>query len=128
MDFADFGRYLSQQRELRGMSREEVSRITKIPPTLLSALEAGELDRMPARVFVVNYVKAYAQVIGLSADEALLRLDEVERIAHSALAPLTAASRKKKALVSLGLLALGLVAAGCLLLFLWGKLPMPPGR
>ena len=28
MDHVDFGRYLSQQRELRGMSREDISRAT----------------------------------------------------------------------------------------------------
>lgn len=78
MDHADFGRYLSQQRELRGMSRDEVARATKIPPTLLAALEAGQVERLPERVFVLNYVRAYARVIGLEPEEAVLRYEEVD--------------------------------------------------
>ncbi|MET0401105.1 MAG: helix-turn-helix domain-containing protein, partial [Cystobacter sp.] len=42
MDYVEFGKYLSQQRELRGLSRDEVSRVTKISPSLLAALEEGQ--------------------------------------------------------------------------------------
>ena len=44
MDHAEFGKYLAQQRELRGMSRDEVSAKTKIPVSLLSALEGGQVS------------------------------------------------------------------------------------
>jgi cytoskeletal protein RodZ len=80
VDHADFGKYLSQQRELRGMSRDEVARATKIPPTLLAALEAGQVERLPERVFVLNYVRAYAQVIGLAPEDAVLRYEEVDGV------------------------------------------------
>ena len=78
MTHSEFGRYLSQQRELRGLSRDEVSRVTKIPPTLLEALEAGTVRRLPERVFVLKHVRAYAEVIGLEPNEAALRYEEVE--------------------------------------------------
>lgn len=68
MDYADFGRYLSQQRELRGMTLQEVQKATRIPANVLGALEEGRVERLPARVFVVNYIRAYAQAIGLDAD------------------------------------------------------------
>ncbi len=79
MDYVEFGKYLSQQRELRGLSRDEVSRVTKISPSLITALEEGQVERLPGRVFVVNYVRAYAQVIGLEPDEAVLRYEEVDK-------------------------------------------------
>jgi hypothetical protein len=78
-DHLGFGRYLAQQRELRGLSREEVSRVTKISPSLIAALEEGQIERLPARVFVLNYIRAYAQVIGLSPEEALLRYQEMDQ-------------------------------------------------
>ena len=79
MDYVEFGKYLSQQRELRGLSRDEVSRVTKISPSLITALEEGQVERLPGRVFIVNYVRAYAQVIGLEPDEAVLRYEEVDK-------------------------------------------------
>jgi cytoskeletal protein RodZ len=79
VDYADFGRYLAQQRELRGVSRMEVSTATKIPLNLLAALENGERARLPEKVFIVNYIRAYAQVIGLAEEEAVLRFEEVDK-------------------------------------------------
>jgi uncharacterized protein (DUF58 family) len=48
--FIDFGNFLRQQRELRGMSRDDVARSTRIPPTMVAALEDGQNDRFPELV------------------------------------------------------------------------------
>lgn len=77
LGYVELGKYLTQERELRGLSREDVSRETKIPPSLLMALETGQAERLPSRVFVVNFLKAYAEVVGLDQDEVLLRYEEV---------------------------------------------------
>lgn len=79
MDYADFGRYLAQQRELRGVSRSDVASVTKIPLNLLVALESGNVERLPERIFVLNYIRAYAQVIGMESQEAVLRFEEIDR-------------------------------------------------
>ena len=79
MDYADFGRYLAQQRELRGVSRSDVANVTKIPVNLLVALESGDVERLPERIFVLNYIRAYAQVIGMESQEAVLRFEEIDR-------------------------------------------------
>jgi cytoskeletal protein RodZ len=79
VDYADFGRYLAQQRELRGVSRSDVASVTKIPLNLLVALESGNVERLPERIFVVNYIRAYAQVIGMESQEAVLRFEEIDR-------------------------------------------------
>lgn len=129
MDYVDFGRYLSQQRALRGMSREDVANATKIPPSLISALEAGQVERLPSRIFVVNYIKAYAQVIGLSPEEALLRYEEVDKAPPQPSPMALEAGRRKRAWLGLGVclavLALGGVYA---VLVLTGKLPPPFAR
>ncbi len=79
-DHASFGRFLSQQRELRGLSRDAVAKATRIPPTLIAALEDGLPQRLPERIFVLNYIKSYAQVVGLSYDEAVTRYEEIEGV------------------------------------------------
>lgn len=76
-DYAGFGRYLRQQRELRGLSLEAVAQSTKIPPTLIGALEQGHAERLPERVFLLNYIRSYAAAVGLSPDDAVARYDEI---------------------------------------------------
>lgn len=71
-----FGQYLARERELRGFSLQQVSDTTRIPGGNLKALEVDDLARLPARVFVLGYIRAYAHAIGLSPDEAVLRYEE----------------------------------------------------
>ncbi len=49
-DFVDFGTWLRTQREGRGLSVEDLARSTKIPPTLIGALEEGQSERFPENV------------------------------------------------------------------------------
>jgi len=123
VDHVDFGKYLSQQRDLRGMSLEDVARETKIPPTLIAALEAGQVERLPSRIFVVNYIKAYAQVIGLSPEEAVLRYEEVDRSVPSPSPAQLEKERRKRAYVGLSVLLVALALGVYLFLVLSGKLP-----
>jgi cytoskeletal protein RodZ len=76
-DYFDFGRYLQVQREMRGLSIDDVSRQTKIPPTLLGALESGQNERFPERIFVLNYIRSYANAVGLSPDDVVNRFHEI---------------------------------------------------
>lgn len=128
MDHVDFGKYLSQQRDLRGMSLEDVARETKIPPTLIAALEAGQVERLPSRIFVVNYIKAYAQVIGLSPEEAVLRYEEVDRSVPAPSPAQLEKERRKRAYVGLSVLLVALALGVYLFLVLSGKLPSPLAR
>jgi cytoskeletal protein RodZ len=125
VDYVDFGKYLTQQRELRGMSREDISRATKIPPSLIVALEEGQVERLPSRIFVVNYVRAYAHVIGLAPDEAVLRYEEVDKATPAPSPAVLEQERRKRAWV--GLTVMLLVAALGVYAFLvaTGKLPRP---
>ncbi|MDB4966935.1 MAG: Helix-turn-helix domain protein [Myxococcales bacterium] len=53
------------------MTLAELSRSTKIKEGSLTALEEARFEALPARVFVVGYVGAYARAVGLDAGEAL---------------------------------------------------------
>jgi cytoskeletal protein RodZ len=71
-----FGRYLSRQRELRGLTLQAVADQTKLSVGSLKALEGDDFSRLPERVFLIGAVKAYARCVGLSAEETVLRLQE----------------------------------------------------
>lgn len=106
-DYAAFGRFLAQQRELRGLSRSDIAKATKIPSTLIDALETGQAERLPAKVFVLNYVKAYARAIGMSPEEAVLRFEEIDATARAMPPPAALErARTRRALVTLVVVAL----------------------
>jgi cytoskeletal protein RodZ len=71
------GSYLSDLRTARGVSLEELARITRVGQSYLLALEAGAFDRLPAPVFTKGFIQAYCQALGESADEALARYREL---------------------------------------------------
>lgn len=123
MDYVEFGKYLSQQRELRGLSRDEVSRVTKISPSLITALEEGQVERLPGRVFVVNYVRAYAQVIGLEPDEAVLRYEEVDKATPEPSPVVLERERRRRAWFILAGVLLVLGVGAYVALLLSGKVP-----
>lgn len=90
-----FGRYLSRQRELRGMTRAEVVRLTRLSPLTVDALEDDRFDVLPARVFVVGYLRIYASAIGMNPDEAVLRFEEWAQSNPDAASPPPAHRRRR---------------------------------
>ncbi|MCB9556100.1 MAG: helix-turn-helix domain-containing protein [Deltaproteobacteria bacterium] len=65
----EFGLFLRAERELRDVALTEISSVTKVPMHLLEALEAGDAQRLPARVFVRGFVRAYGQHLGIPDTE-----------------------------------------------------------
>ena len=126
-DYTEFGRFLSVQRELRGLSREDVARLTKMPATLVAALEDGQSDRLPERVFLQNLIRAYAQVIGLSVDDAITRWHEIPGVAKEpdTLPVVLERRRKSRAWKTLLLVTLALIVAGYVFFVVMGQLPVP---
>jgi cytoskeletal protein RodZ len=75
---AEFGRWLRQERELRGLSLDEVARLTRLTAGVVDGLESGEPSRMPPHGYIYGYLRAYAAAVGLDADDVVLRWQEVE--------------------------------------------------
>jgi cytoskeletal protein RodZ len=65
---ASLGQDLKRERELRGISLEEISNSTKISLKQLVALEQDRLDDLPGEFFIKAILKAYAKSIGLEED------------------------------------------------------------
>ncbi len=70
---ASIGRYLAQQRELRGIGREELAELTRIPLRSIERLESGAFDDDPDG-FVRGFVRTVAAAIGLDPDETVTRM------------------------------------------------------
>lgn len=67
-----FGEFLRRERELRGVTLEEISKTSNISVSYLKALESDDLDNLPADVFVKGFLRCYADSIGMDHDEVLL--------------------------------------------------------
>ncbi len=108
-----FGRWLLQERELRGLARDEVAKLTKLAPAVIEALESGDPDRMPPKVYVFGYLRTYAGVVGLDADDVVLRWQEVvgpdESVVAARRRPPTRALAAVAVVIALALLALALL-------------------
>src|SRR5580704_8053317 len=79
---ANLALWLRQGRARRGMTVDDVCRITKIQPRIVESLESGRFDRLPATVFVRGFVRSIARCVGLDADEALVRLGAIVLVAE----------------------------------------------
>src|SRR5439155_24193006 len=62
-------------RDRRGISLEEISRVTRVASSYLEALESDRQSALPAPVFTCGFIRAYCQALGESPDEALARYD-----------------------------------------------------
>jgi hypothetical protein len=65
--------WLRAGRAHRGMSVDDVAKVTKIQARILERLEAGKLEGLPADVFVRGFVRSFARCVGLEEAEALRR-------------------------------------------------------
>lgn len=82
-DVPSIGAYLARQRQLRGISLEELEAETRIPRRSLARLEAGAFDGH-SDAFARGFVRAVAGALGLDTEEALLRLLDASRPAEDA--------------------------------------------
>jgi transcriptional regulator with XRE-family HTH domain len=68
---ASFGENLRREREMRGVSLEEISSATKISVRFLHALEEEDFGKLPGGIFTRGFIRAYAKYLGLDEDRVL---------------------------------------------------------
>ena len=64
-----FGERLRRQREMRGVSLEEISKSTKIGTRSLKAIEDEDFEKLPGGIFNKGFVRAYAHFLGLDEEQ-----------------------------------------------------------
>jgi cytoskeleton protein RodZ len=66
-----FGERMQREREMRGITLEEISEATKISSRSLRALEEEKFDKLPGGIFNKGFVRAYARHVGIDEDQAV---------------------------------------------------------
>jgi len=69
------GEYLRRQRLLRGITVEELARLTRIPLRSIERLESGQFDGQ-ADGFVRGFVRTVADALGLDVEDTVSRMLE----------------------------------------------------
>ncbi len=68
---ASFGENLQREREMRGVSLEEIAAATKISGRILKAIEVGDISKLPSGVYARNFIRQYARYLGLDEERVL---------------------------------------------------------
>jgi Helix-turn-helix domain len=95
-----FGRRLRRERERRQIALASISASTKINVAVFEALEREDVSRWPTGIFRRAFIRAYAENIGLDADDVLREFlerfpDPTERLAPVTQSLTTSAPRRR---------------------------------
>src|SRR5438874_13391968 len=69
------GAHLRQLREARGVSLEEIARVTRVNSSYLQALETDDHPSLPVPVFTRGFIRAYCQALGEAPEQSLALYD-----------------------------------------------------
>jgi len=117
-----FGEYLRREREMRGVSLEEISAATKISIRFLEAIEGEKLSKLPGGIFTRSFVRTYARYLGLDEERVLADCQlagkqrpevDIRRITANRARPDGGATRTRL----IGLLVAGVLLLGGYVLF-----------
>lgn len=72
---SNFGDKLRREREMRGVTLEEISESTKIGTRSLRALEQEDFEKLPGGIFNKGFVRAYSRFLGLDEDQTVADFD-----------------------------------------------------
>lgn len=77
---ASFGKYLKTVRLEKGIKLSEIFRQTRISRITLELIEEEDHARLPAEVFVIGFLNAYAEVVGADGNIAVEGFFESRRL------------------------------------------------
>ncbi|HUI43116.1 MAG TPA: RodZ domain-containing protein [Terriglobia bacterium] len=128
-----FGENLRREREMRGVTLDEISESTKISTRFLKALEHDGFSELPGGVFTRSFIRAYAQYLGLDEEHVLAEYKraaqpaseiDLARLSASRPLPTQASSRAR---VTPWVVAVVLLASGyALYRYAHRPTPLPP--
>ena len=70
-----FGEFLRKERELRGVTLEEISKHTKVNTRFLEAIEQDDLSVLPAKAFAKGFLRSYARMVGLDEEQIITNFE-----------------------------------------------------
>jgi cytoskeleton protein RodZ len=78
-----FGDRMRREREMRGVTLEEISESTKISKRALQALEEEDFDLLPGGIFNKGFVRAYARFLGIDEEQAVADFVAADTVNHA---------------------------------------------
>ena len=75
---AEFGLRFRTAREGAGMTQDQVADVLHLDVAVVSAIEDGRFADLPMRPYARGYVRNYARVLGLDADDLARRFDAAD--------------------------------------------------
>jgi len=126
-----FGEKMRREREMRGVSLEEISGSTKIGTRSLKALEEEDFEKLPGGIFNKGFVRAYARFLGLDEEQAVTDFEAAWQEYEAEKRPvldINAESQQEEEadassnrLLTIALVFLLVVVAAGAVKFFWGK-------
>jgi len=115
-----FGDRLRREREMRGVSIEEIAESTKIGTRSLRALEEEDFEKLPGGIFNKGFVRAYSRFLGLNEDQTVADFDAAWKEYEAARRPVQMPEPEEESagesganwLLAVALVLLVLLAAG----------------
>ena len=120
-----FGERMQREREMRGITLEEIAESTKIGTRSLRALEGEDFDKLPGGIFNKGFVRAYAKYLGIDEEQAvtdfMAAYGDHQQQQPQPPQPEESKLEDESAPASLNLLAVGgAIAVLALFLVIWG--------
>jgi len=75
MSSTAFGEHLKREREMRGVSLEEIAAATRINTRFLEAIENERWDQLPGGVFNRGFIRSVARYLGMDEDALVAEYD-----------------------------------------------------
>jgi hypothetical protein len=72
------GQILQQKREGKGLCTADVAKTLCFRKSIIEAIESGNWDNLPHKVYVKGYVRKYASLLGVDEDIALYMTDKCQ--------------------------------------------------
>ena len=111
------GSALREAREGMEVSSREVADALNLPVRVIEALEADDYDQLPPTVFTRGYLRSYARLLELPADDLLARYPEVEHEADALVVEQAGESRDQRKLQ--WLIGAGVLILVTVILLVW---------
>ena len=73
------GLMLKREREARGMTLTELSKVTRIPESSLEAIENNAFESIPAEVFVRGFLRNYARQLSIPTEDIMQAYEAWQR-------------------------------------------------
>src|SRR5215471_588531 len=79
---SSFGANFRKAREAAGLPLEKIATETKISTRFLTAIESESFQLLPGGIFNRGFIRAYAEYLGLDANQAVADYDRISATAR----------------------------------------------